>query len=429
MEHDAHLHWRHAGSILGLVLIFFATYSFSEESPFPGALALIPVLGSALVLSAGPLAIVNKTLLSNRFFVSIGLISYPLYLWHWPILAFVRMHFSDPNQMAFILAVLASVILAAATYHFIEKPLRKVEARVLFGRLSAAMMAILVFSLCTLQFQLFLASEKVKEKLQFPYDTAALYRYKTCFLYPKTQDANDFAPECMPSKQANQASILIWGDSLGAQLYSGLKAMTDREYAGRFVIVQRTAGSCPPGLDTDHSDNFHCDSINASTRDYIVEHRPEFVVLNARWLNNGREPEQRLADVIQFLKVNGVKRIVLFGPAPDWWPDLRKLLSSMDLANGVPQRMALPPEAWTNTVRLDERLKTIATAYGVDYISVREAFCQGDQCLVRVSDDVLSGLITSDHDHMTEAASRFLMDQPSVHGIFEAAPASDSSRK
>jgi len=391
----------------------------SEESPFPGALALIPVLGSALILLAGPLAILNKAVLSSRLFVAIGLISYPLYLWHWPIFSFLRMQISNPGWMLVTIAVLASLVLASMTYHFLEKPLRKVEAKVLFGHLSAMMAAILVFSLSTFQFQLFMAPMTVKEKLQFPYETAELYRYKTCFLYPKTQDAGDFAPECMPVTKPNQSSILIWGNSLGAQLYSGLKAMTESEFPGRFVIVQRTAGSCPPGLATDHSDNGNCDSINASTRDYIAEKRPDIVVMNARWLNNGREPEQRLPELFQFLTDSGVQKIVLFGPAPDWWPDLRQLLSAMDLTNSVPERMALPPEAWTNTVSLDERLKAISTAANIYYVSVKDTFCERDQCLVRVSNDVVTDLITSDHDHMTAAASRFLINQPHVQTIFK----------
>jgi hypothetical protein len=337
------------------------------------------------------------------------------------------MQVSSPNEMILVVAILTSVILASLTYHFLEKPLRTVDAKALFGRLSAAMAAILVFSLCTFQFQLFMAPLTVKEKLQFPYDTAALYRYKTCFLYPKTQDAHDFAPDCMPAVQSGQSSILIWGDSLGAQLYSGLKAMTDAEFPGRFVIAQRTAGSCPPGVETDHSDNGHCDSINASTRDYIAKTRPDSVVLSARWLNTGRAPEQRLPDLVRYLKDSGVQRIILFGPAPDWWPDLRQLLSSMDLSNGVPERMALPEEAWAKTLALDEKLKAIASKSVINYISVKDEFCESDQCLVRVSDDVVSGLITSDHDHMTQAASRYLMNQPRVKALFGTAdfPASD----
>ena len=426
--HEKHMPWRHAGSLLGIALILGATFLFSEESPFPGVLALMPVLGSALILFAGPFAIFNRTVLSSQLFVSIGLISYPLYLWHWPIFAFVRMHASNPTWIVLTLAILASLLLASLTYHFLEKPLRSVEAKLLFGRLSAAMAAILVFSFCTFKFQFLMHPLTVKERLQFPYDTTALYRYKICFLYPKTQDAADFAPECMPAKQAGQASILIWGDSLSAQLYSGLKAMADAEFAGRFAIAQLTAGSCPPGMETDHSDNGHCDSINKHTRDYISKNHPEIVVLNARWLNNGREPEQRLPDVVQFLKDSSVKKIILFGPAPDWWPDLRQLLSSMDLTKGVPERMALPPEAWTNTVSLDERLKKIAASAEIFYVSVKDAFCEKDQCLVRVSDDVLTGLITSDHDHMTAAASRFLTSRPSVTAIFKALIGADSGQ-
>ena len=74
-------------SIFGATLIVVGLFVINKNSSFPGYLALLPTLGAALLIWAGPLALVNKRILSNSLMVWIGKISYPLYLWHWAILA------------------------------------------------------------------------------------------------------------------------------------------------------------------------------------------------------------------------------------------------------------------------------------------------------------------------------------------------------
>ena len=79
---------KHVISLAGIAAILMSARLFASEMHFPGWLALLPVAGSVAVILAGSNAVVNKTILSNRVAVSIGLISYPLYLWHWPLIAF-----------------------------------------------------------------------------------------------------------------------------------------------------------------------------------------------------------------------------------------------------------------------------------------------------------------------------------------------------
>lgn len=113
-------------SILGLALLAGAMLVLRAERHFPGWWALLPTLGAVLVIAAGPQAWCNRVLLSNRLMVAVGLISYPLYLWHWPLLAFARIIEAGlPSLKIRVLAVLAAVVLAWLTWFMVERPMRR----------------------------------------------------------------------------------------------------------------------------------------------------------------------------------------------------------------------------------------------------------------------------------------------------------------
>ena len=98
---------------------------FVDRSAFPGWWALLPTLGSFLIIAAGPDAWANRLVLASRPMVWVGLISYPLYLWHWPLLSFARIiHGGVPTVAARIAALILAVMLAWLTYRLIEKPIR-----------------------------------------------------------------------------------------------------------------------------------------------------------------------------------------------------------------------------------------------------------------------------------------------------------------
>lgn len=112
-------------SILGILLIAFAAYKLTKSHPFPGKWALLPVLGAVFLIAAGPQATINRHILSKRPLVWIGLISYPLYLWHWPLLSFARIIEGEtPSRTIRIGLVVLSFILAGLTYVLVERPIR-----------------------------------------------------------------------------------------------------------------------------------------------------------------------------------------------------------------------------------------------------------------------------------------------------------------
>jgi len=136
--------WQQAGSIVGLVLIVFTMFSLDGQSQFPGWNALAPTVGAALMIGCGPQTLTARRIFSLRAIVWVGLISFPLYLWHWPILTFARIISSTmPTAQVRFGAVVLSVALSWATYRLIEKPLRfHPRVKVITGALVASMIAI-----------------------------------------------------------------------------------------------------------------------------------------------------------------------------------------------------------------------------------------------------------------------------------------------
>jgi len=114
-----------AYSLLGFMLIVLSIIVIDKKFMFPGLWALFPVVGTVLIILASPDCYFNKFLLSNKILVWFGLISYPLYLWHWPLLSFARI-LSDqkPSYLLSLALILVSILFAWITYRYIERPIR-----------------------------------------------------------------------------------------------------------------------------------------------------------------------------------------------------------------------------------------------------------------------------------------------------------------
>ncbi|WP_457586334.1 acyltransferase family protein [Ensifer canadensis] len=217
---------RDAFSIAGLVLIVVGLLVVKKYYAFPGAWALLPVAGAVLLITAGPAAVINRTVLSNRVAVWFGLISYPLYLWHWPILAFLRIGKADGTYReiaweARALAVLAAIALAWATYQLIEKPIRYGgKKRIWLPTLSASIVALFVAGAGVY------ALRGIPSRIELsPASSDVLF---TSYPHPLTNEAcSTVYPEltgawsCLLSKE-RPADIAIIGDSHAHQYYQSL---------------------------------------------------------------------------------------------------------------------------------------------------------------------------------------------------------------
>lgn len=123
-------HWAQCGAIGGALLLAAGFAFIGTQDPFPGWRALLPVGGTILLIMAGPHTFINRKLLSARLAVGTGLISYPLYLWHWPLLSYgFIVDGGKPTVLVRAGLIAAAVLLAILTYRFLELPIRKTVVR------------------------------------------------------------------------------------------------------------------------------------------------------------------------------------------------------------------------------------------------------------------------------------------------------------
>ena len=202
-------------SIAGAALIVAALTLLDPGSAFPGWWALLPVAGTTLVISGDRAGWCNR-LLSARALVWMGLISFPLYLWHWPLLSFLRIasESATPTRELRVAAVVVSVLLASLTYWFVERPVRTGgHRRLKVWTLSAGLACIAVAGLAASRSvgpRGDLPAE-VERLAAFQYDYRTAYRSGACFI-GAVQDARAFGA-C-----GGDGQLVLWGDSHAAAL-------------------------------------------------------------------------------------------------------------------------------------------------------------------------------------------------------------------
>jgi peptidoglycan/LPS O-acetylase OafA/YrhL len=125
---DSKISYHNVFSIMGGVLLICGFVLISKERQFPGWWSLLPTLGAIFIIAAGEKVWLNRVVLSSKIMVWFGLISFPLYLWHWPLLSFARIIESqEPSTSIRVLIIFFSIILSWITYRLIEIPLRNTK--------------------------------------------------------------------------------------------------------------------------------------------------------------------------------------------------------------------------------------------------------------------------------------------------------------
>jgi len=299
---------RELAAAVAVAMILGAAFVFDSTTLFPGWAAALPVGGAVLSILAGPDTWTNRRLLAHPWAIAVGLISYPLYLWHWPMLTFLRLIEADePSRGARAAAVVASFVLAWLTYTLIERPIRNGQ-RSAFKVASLAVTGVLVACAGLAMFRSngvpgrFPAD--VQQLATYHFDPAASYRAGTCYLTSqpgRTMSGSDFAEACA-RPEPGKSSLLLWGDSFSASIYPGLRtAFTDRS------VLQYSVSMCPAdsapvadGCGRLRSAQYLCprQAASASTRRSSAGSQLALVGLAAvvfhdRCVAAGRDPERR----------------------------------------------------------------------------------------------------------------------------------------
>lgn len=253
----------HGLSLIGLALLLGGLHFITEDVAFPGAAALVPVLAAVMLIAAGPAALVNRFVLSLTPMRWLGQISYPLYLWHWPVLVLARTAgFIDTRAM--VLAVLAGVALAWITTRFVEPPLRfgGAERRKIGGLLAA--MGVLAGLGLLAGFGPWRSATSARvapitQQLLWTIPVASEAEAEACRrLMPQRAglvtgvSGNDF---CYLS-QPRAPDVALLGDSLNLSLYPGLA-----HYADLSVLIA-SASEAAPFYDTTTTESFDKTRLN-----------------------------------------------------------------------------------------------------------------------------------------------------------------------
>lgn len=226
----------------GLVLIVWSVITYDRHTVFPGLAALPPVLGASLLIRFAPGTVVGK-LLSTAPLVGVGLISYSLYLWHWPLIVFAEYTRDRPlDGVEQIVIVAACFVAASVSWRFIERPFRdsrRINQRRIFVYSAASIAVVAGVSLAMLP----LGGWTTRFSPQVIALASAAHDISPKRDGCTVKNASGATwPQCVLGAAVPPAAAL-WGDSHGIELAWALGQKFGR--SGR-ALVQHTRASCPP---------------------------------------------------------------------------------------------------------------------------------------------------------------------------------------
>lgn len=411
-------------SVMGLILIISGFYLLNDSKAFPGYWATMPCLGAFLLIS-GQGSWVNRNVLSNKIFVSVGLISYPLYLWHWPLLSFASTSIYSPIisiQFKLIL-ISSSFILSWLTYQFIEKPIRHHKNQ---RGLLAVLLCLLVFIAGCCGYVIFKGQgfpDRLGDKgkyMAYFQDNPPLrkyakehhifeaYRVFDCDFFDTKKylaghttvvPRSSIDASCYTRSKNSKKAIFIWGDSHAQALYPGLK----NTLPSNISILQVASSGCHPDLiESVKSGDNYCKVSNNFALMKIQKEQPDMVILaqyKGHDINKTRE-------IVSYLRNIGIKNILVIGPDPSWEPALYKVIATKYWIN-TPDRISTN---LNQSVMSEERdmQKSIKPTDNFQYVSLIKFFCNKEGCLTYLNNDKKNGIVTFDYGHFTPIASTYL---------------------
>jgi peptidoglycan/LPS O-acetylase OafA/YrhL len=421
---------------IGALFLVIAIVGFDENTVFPGFVALLPVLGTAALIFADRSSI-NCHVLSRRPIVFVGLVSYSWYLWHWPLMSYLRIIVpTPPSTWQLAMMALASFVLAVLSWHFVERPFRRVG---LPSRPTLLRYA-LVLSIAIVPPVAIKLSKGLPQRL--PEQTREVEATVGAGLNgPCSAAWNDSKPnlsaDCVVDITHRPAVALI-GDSHAWALGPGLRELTARQNLGFRMF---TKPACPPLLNvsvwsknqpalTEACASF----MRISVQQLVSDSSVKVVVLAGLWDN----PLDRYVDAMAQGSSNsgshllraglenmvgalqkGNKKVILLGDTPYWRFDPKRVA----LARSMPLRglifcLAQPgceslfqgSAEFSGTVPPDPRsveiVREVAAAYATQYIDLSRKFCSLARCIFQRENE----LLFIDHSHLSGAGAKYAIE-------------------
>lgn len=375
----------HVMSISGLCLIVASLALLSSQSPFPGVRALPSTLGAALLIWAGsgdwktPIS----RLLSIRPMVFIGLLSYSAYLWHWPILAFLRYGYAELSLPVKFAAVAATFILAWLTYIWVETPFRHSRKGFLtVFSTQYALPAVVLGAFCVTT--LLMNGYRLRPSSEMLEVMRPAYEYDyVCQSYVVTT-ATLHSPDCVVGAAGapSDTDIVLWGDSNAAH-FIGMIGVFAKHEGYRFRNIAHS--SCPPLLSDPSAfiparlDQKCSESLHIVTP---LIRNSKVVIMSASWSSFEADSAAFLPTLRQTIEqiVAGGATVILLGKAPVF-PDYdRRCLEKatiypfLSCGNMKAPKQQSVPEINAKLMAMAKELDDVA------YFDVTPYICTGNYC-------------------------------------------------
>lgn len=395
-------------TVISLVTLFATYFLYKSTNVFPGWRGLLPTLATAVLILLGRETFLNSRILSHRFLVFIGKISYPLYLYHWPLISFARIREgSNPSLIIRWLIIGFAFWLAYLTYRHIEKPIREKADRktililiLALGLLGAAGMA--AYTRGGVFFPSFFIVKIVNEG-GTDYRANSEYFLKNSFpcdenYWPKPLKENGL--NCGQSKNNGPPQIIILGDSHAQMLFPGILELYPSKnvvYATTSVPFKKT--SAAPLIDHPlfnelYSKIEHIDEI-------------ELVILNASWtakrsqLPEGVELGEELDRVAKRL-ANSNKDLLIITDIPNL--NIHPARCKYSNRLGISPKCSIPRSIAEAQYQyyINDLLKAVNSNKNTKLLDISFKFCDPQECFMAKDNQ----LLYFDGGHLSVAGSR-----------------------
>ena len=362
---------------IGILLVLGTVFLGSSSAPLLLMTSLASI-GATLIIasSEGGISTVGKWL-SVRPVVFVGLISYSLYLWHWPLIVFQRtdgLLGDSSGALTKLTPIAVSIGIAWLSWKFVEMPFRSkardISTGVVFGVASTATTSLA--ALCGLVLILGGAPFRFPERVvaiasYLAYDPSLTFRSGHCYLATNRQQLD--MQTCM-KLDAKRPNYLLVGDSHAAHLWFGLSSAMPE-----VNLLQATASACRPAVEhVSQLDSRACPRLMRFVfDDFLANNRIDKVLLAASWKD---EDIPALSETLEMLMSRGLDVVVL-GPIVEYDGALPRLLAD-EILRGSPsiaRGMRTPGIA-----ERDRALRRMVTAKGATYLSVYDSVCRDGHC-------------------------------------------------
>lgn len=382
-------------SITGLLLIILSILSFNKSTPFPSHYALLPTLGTALIIIYAKSGTIVHYLLSKKLMVGIGLISYSAYLWHQPLFAFSRtLGFDVKNYSVFFSLTSMTLILAFATRVLVETPIR-----------SAAFLSRKIIFVSSISFTFLFTLFGIIGHMNsgYPLRNEVFSRLvSNVGLSLKCNGNTEVSPICSTS---NEPKVAIYGNSFAMHLVDGFI-----DSFPEIGIVQLTQDSCEPfkAIKKKKLGKKSCALFNQkSLHTILTTPSIKVVIISSPFSSIISSPSMDdFNNVIRLLEKEE-KQVIIIGPTPTNKEDHGKCFARNHADNQVEKCNFPRADIFPSYHKIMKQLRLVEQNTNVTLIELTDIICNKSTCNI-IDDQVL---IFRDTHHLSREGSRFIFDK------------------